>query len=456
MKVRSISRNLGHLLALALVLRSFGCSVYGSELLTGAADGGLGGLGDTGTMTQGRGGADGGATGGALVGGAAGAGRGGAPDWDASAMPGGSAGQGPTCSGTVTIPPVPSPAGGVDSSADVGEIVLAMYEVDMGDRKANLVNAPEAYLDVGLDLDGICTRLGGAFAGECELPKWGTGFFDGLQGIDNAFGAFVQIARGVAGDSFSSEQLTRQIRAGGTNLLFRVRGYNGEPDDAEVNVAVFVAPPFASGPDGGGAPTWDGTDAWPVATDSLQSPSDPNPLESPRYVDPVAYVTERRLVAALPFLQVRLEIGVSALSMTRLDVSIARASIVCDMNLGDAGQYQADNCILGGRVNSNGFLVQLPQFSDPTSTTGLAPLCADRIHYQTFKEAICTAADTADDTTQGGTCNSLSLGIHFSARPALLRGPSPLDALDDRCPDEISPRFDCCETLESGITTCPD
>jgi len=37
------------------------------------------------------------------------------------------------------------------------------------------------------------------------------------------------------------------------------------PDD-EVQVAFFSTAPFASGRDGGGAPLWEGTDSWPIAT----------------------------------------------------------------------------------------------------------------------------------------------------------------------------------------------
>ncbi len=123
---------------------------------------------------------------------------------------------------------------------------------------------------LGKDLDGLCT-------GASEYANSGASCVDGPPdergGVDNAFGAVVRrLAEGLApgedADPFA-RRMNKDLEGGQASVFVVLYGWNGAPDDSDVNVALLPsfglqehfdppADPFAK-------PKWDGNDVWSFA-----------------------------------------------------------------------------------------------------------------------------------------------------------------------------------------------
>jgi hypothetical protein len=275
-------------------------------------------------------------------------------------------------------PPPPNPD---DVPPDDGTnltITGVLRTIDLGDSPPNPTLPPRRFLEIGWDLDGKCTTERNADllrdssqekrnqVTECRLPDWANPTVDGANGIDNSLGAIVQGVRNTV-SGFTSENYTAQLEAGGVTVIVRLAGWNGQANDDKVTVDNIVAAPFDSyGPEGK-TPKWDGTDEWPIASDSLVNG---NP-DRPKSRDTNAYVTNYQLVANLSESALRLDIGLSQLGNVKLTMVLSAAVAVCTLvptsELG-AG-WVTKNCILGGRWEADDLLKQLSQFPDPASTT---------------------------------------------------------------------------------------
>jgi hypothetical protein len=431
-------------LGLAAGAAFWACSVYDESLLTtqGLTPGGNSGSGGQSGGSGGGGGSSGGT--GGTTGGTGNVGPGGSGGGS-----GGNGGTAPTnlCGGTTEIPRRGDPSLG--TGGDI-KFSAAMYELDLGDRQKVGLNSPRDFLNVGLDLDGKCGRLGpNAEAGaeiptDCFLPSWAVGIEDGNLGIDNAMGATIQAVRNLVTD-FTSENYNARIQAGGTSVLWHVENYNGLPNDDQVRVSIFVAAPYDSYTDGG-VPKWDGSDTWPIASDSVQDIS--KPLESAKFVDNRAYVADGRMVALLASVDLRLDVALSALGNVKLRMPLTNSRQVCDVKQSDAGGWYLDNCLLGGRWNADTLVQSLAQFPDPAQAPDRRPLCTTSSLYCNFREQICALTDIASSAPESddlrGTCNSLSFGVALSTRPAYIGNVFVLDGFVDECPEGIRPSDDSC------------
>ena len=344
-------------------------------------------------------------------------------------------------------PSRPAPSEVPNTGRDIN-FVNAMYTIDWGDREAAPM-APTHYLNIGLDLDNECTTQEDPDLGECNLPSWGTGFTDGPGGIDNATGSIIQELRDRT-TSFSSEAYTQSIQEGGrANLLVRVSSYNGAPNDDQVRVETFVAAPFDALNPPAGDPRWDGTDVWNVADDSVG----PGGLTDPLSFDDRAYVKDGQLAAILPTTTLRLDFPLSSTEAVKLDMALTAAALVCDLTeIGsDAGASDSWQmvCTLAGRWETDNLLHQVSQFPDPLDI--FSPLCTDSTSYTALKTVICRPTDVYVGMIEpGAICNALSVGVHFSTKPALLGDLYALEPLTPRCPTEFEPSNDSCDP---GILT---
>jgi hypothetical protein len=138
-------------------------------------------------------------------------------------------------------------AGGGDADLTFA-VAQAAYGTNSSSRDEN--GQPQ-YLSYGFDLDDTCTGQGELYS--CLEPTWAdAGHNDGLHGIDNAAGELVH------------EWLPSQLDHGTfndptyANMIFRVRGYNGQPDDDQVDLAIYAGFGVVSRDDGGPRLKWDG------------------------------------------------------------------------------------------------------------------------------------------------------------------------------------------------------
>lgn len=459
-----------------------GCSVYDKSLLLpgeGSGGGGNNGSSNGSGGTDGGSGGSGGAGGMGATGGSGGTGTGGG----SGGMPeGGKVDAGPK---DAVAPPLP--AVDDDPNGDVGTITVVMRTIDLGDSPTNRTVPPTRFRNVGLNLDNADTTaadLEMGDVGECRLPGYANGAIDGPGGIDNSMGAVIQAVRDTI-PGFSSANYTQRLEQGATSVIYQVKNYNGKANDRDVRVEVYIAAPFDSfgcsepgvsdagtadasadasleagggsggatsvGVDGGPCkvPQWKGDDIWPVASDSLKTDKDGNPdPKQPKSVDNAAYVNDFRLVTNLTT-SLRLDVGLATAGNVKLNMKLTGAVAVCGLEQMDTPntgkRWAVRHCALGGRWKADDLIHQLSQFPN---VIGTGPLCTDNMLYDIFKGDICSAIDIYDGVATGTQfCNSVSLGLTFDTYPALTGDVYYLDPIENRCPVDVEPSNDSCDTL---------
>ena len=157
---------------------------------------------------------------------------------------------------------VPDPPESAVAGSDV-ELVVVLSELSIGDDYD-----PDVGPTVGYDLDDECTCLGGGEV--CNARGAAASVCDGPGGRDNALAGVLALL-GELHPAFDSDQWTQKAQAGESSLLVRVRGYNGEANDEQVEVAVFPSPGLAEDPCSVVPPRWDGMDRWPVVDSALRA-----------------------------------------------------------------------------------------------------------------------------------------------------------------------------------------
>ncbi len=342
---------------------------------------------------------------------------------------GGTAGaDGATDAGCLSAqPPPPNPTADPGGNID---FVVAVRTVDLGDR--DLGNGP-TWPNLGYDLDKLCTCSSDP-DGSCKAPN--KTVCDGVDGRDNALGSLLSQVRTLFNlKDLSSDDLTTKIEGGGNTVLIRVQGYNGTANDAVVEVAWMASDDFDE--TNTAPPKWDGSDEWPVISNSLVGKVAPDggtqfSVDNARYVDTAAYVTNGTLVASLP----DGTFSLTAKTAIQFSAAIFTASVKSS-----AGSWALEDGVLAGITKVSDILGTLPAIDDPLF--GM-PLCTDNLLYSGIKELICEFPDMTILATPAKPCDHLSMALRVSAQPATLGsvivqkpGPSSCapgtDPADDGC-----------------------
>jgi hypothetical protein len=333
---------------------------------------------------------------------------------------------------------VPAPPASSDQGSDM-ELLVAMRELDLGESR--LSDGPL----VGFDLDALCTCAGEGAS--CNRPSWADAVVcDGPEGRDNAAAQLFQAAS-VFAPQLASSSFTAQIGSGRFSLLFRVRNYNGQPNDEQVTVAFFASP----GRDKNtcmpqGQPNWDGSDSWPIASTSLEPPTGQGgaggggcgapgyDFETPRFVDAEAYVSDGVLVAAPDELLFYFTTGNSI-----AEVHLTAPQLSARIAQGGSG-FTLEEGVIAGR-----WPVEELRLSFVALANGGQRLCTDDAFYGNIRTAVCDHADIASELSGPTTpCDAVSFGIGFRAEPALLgpvwEPPMPMST----CPPGTDPVEDSC------------
>ena len=295
--------------------------------------------------------------------------------------------------------------GGADT-----ELVAAATSVDFG-------------LDAGasrsFDLDDTCTCPDKE---SCKPQAGAAKHCDDDAGRDNTggplLGQFVSLS-----PSFNFNGLNTRIKQGTNTLLFRVRHWNGKPNDTSVELAVFLSRTMTPVDDAGAfpAPQHDGSDAWSVDRASLVGGIAPPYV--PTYVDGNAYVSGGVVVATLDF---PLALG-GSYSSTFISLSGARIVGVLDPQ---GSGYALRDARVVGRWGTRNLLTGMQVVGDPLNPGQY--LCGSNLTYQTIKSEICKAADVTtapQNDNSGAACDAMSLVLSFQSEPAQL-GPVAADTSD--------------------------
>lgn len=358
------------------------------------------------------------------------------------------------CGGIRTTVPERPDASSVMNKTTMNTCVAAVFNVDFGDQMPSVTANPTRYRDIGLDIDNKCTPEDEKSIAECRLLPLpdGTipGATDGKGGIDNSFGSVIQAFRGL-NMKLTSQNYSMEINAGAITTLFQVSGYNGEANDDQVTVDLFVSGAFGAStavPDGGMAdaattvatPSWNGNDVWPVSADSLK---DGVTLSQPKYSDAQAYVSSGKLVASFPTAAMRFRIEQTQYGLADLSLDMVAATLVCDIASTNEGcGFSLSACTFAGRLEADSLVKQLSQLPDPQG----GPLCMDTTLYAQFKDSICLSIDVFyGKATSNIPCNALSFGATLDTSPAALGKvvtvPPPVPGT---CPSGYDPATDSC------------
>lgn len=331
---------------------------------------------------------------------------------------GGDADAGPTTCESATHPPPPEAA---TAGGDL-DFTVALRSIDIGEAGAAIT---------GLDLDKTCTCHFGQES-SCILPDYADeDHCDDAQGRDNGIAkVFATIQVFLGPETFGSAYYSSRAEEGRWSLLVRVFDYNGEPNDAQVSVAIYttkwndaVLP----------KPAWDGNDVWPVSADSL---ADGVTLELPKYTDTKAYVTDGVLVGTLPEVHINLSGNNGSVGL-RLTAGTVLGKLE-EVN----GRFKISEGMVAARWKAADVFKIISSI-----TAGDTPLCADgSFTYEQFKELVCGHIDIA--STLGGStteCDALSFGMAFATEPVLLGSPYMPEQEMPNCPPDQDPANDTCD-----------
>lgn len=272
---------------------------------------------------------------------------------------------------------------------------------------------------IGFDLDGTCTCP----ERESCVPRGDAGAHcDDPGGLDLSLNkAVLAVIKEAPG--FNEENLNDGLSRGRFGVLVEVSGYNGGPNDRQVEVAMFLS----SGTSGDATPTWTADDRWDLDPSSLASDAGP-----PRsvYVDKTAYVRDFVLVASrLQGAKLALGEGANAFELD-LGQTVLAARIVRESD----GAFALEGGNIAARWPTQNVLKAIAPLNDPFDA---GPICKSPLVYKLAKSTICAAADLSTNPLRdrtGADCDAISLGLRFRASPASFGVVRPKPVPIDTCP----------------------
>jgi hypothetical protein len=321
-------------------------------------------------------------------------------------------------------PALATPAGGE-------EFVVAIRTIDLGD-KSKVVP--------GLDLDGKCTCITGKVpAGCCQADGpsclMATKACDGARGVDNAGASIFSMIKTFLGN-FGSDFYSKRAEEGAWSTLFRVRDYNGQPDDDRVEFSWYASAGFEFVD--GGTPAWDGHDKWRITEDSVLPGDGGAPsLDAPKWTDTKAYVTDGVLVAAMPSSVLRL-----ASPNGVVELRVSAGFVVARVEPLAAGEgYALTDGVIVFRWKVADVFYALSSYRDQDG----AAICTNSAFYKTGRGQLCSLPDiTVEASSPTKPCDALSVGVGFKASPAKLGSLVKVLEQVPGCAPEFDPQFDTC------------
>ncbi len=287
--------------------------------------------------------------------------------------------------------------------------MLAVTELFIGDTDRDGAMAPEAWREIGYDLDGLvfaagdrnqCARVDGADPGVTE---------DGAGGIDNSFGRnLLTVIRLI--DPRASESIAGQIEAGRFSYLFRFNNLGTGAVQTEVDAALYLATARDE------RPRFDGTDAWPVDVDSVVD----GDIESPRIVFPTSFVADGTWASG-ERTDFELIVTIGGVEML---FNVLGGVITMDVASIDSAPI-ATNGIIAGVVDIEQLVGEFRRAAAEFDSSLCSGPIIDGLVATVRQSADIMLDGTAGD--QSETCNGISIGLGFNASAALLGDVAPAD-----------------------------
>jgi hypothetical protein len=371
-------------------------------------------------------------------------------------------------------PPYAAPQGDSEPSShatDLAPIYLAWTNIDLGARVDGAANA-------GFDLDGVCTNsqtcptqrnVVACAARSVEVP------FDGALCRDNSLAKLIQFMERMPGlerdYGFSQAMLNCGLTRGSFNVLLRISGYDGTPDDSQVRVDWYTSSGLAQPPswqcDAQAVPAqrlWRSSSSWLVDARELTGPiTTPGQLPISRVADAHAYVRGGYLVSRFGD-DAALRLAPDA-ARRSLQLPMHDNVLMARLRWQQDNTWQLDQGTLAGRASADEVMSALRELG----------LCAgQRDRDQLYGTLFDFVNESADLPMNGQNdprtpCDGLSIGIGFAAvqvlpgaavtlpAPVQCCAPGlPLEQCSPSCGDARLEAGELCDpSIIAGAGACP-
>lgn len=328
--------------------------------------------------------------------------------------------------------PPPPPA--VPDAPGSLELILASRNVDYGDQ-TNPTNGKPRWQELGYDLDGVCTGHGDGDS--CAEPSWAKGdHTDGTDGRDNAIGAVASNLgpfRGLFSTVFGAVK-------GEQSTIYRVREYDGSPDDSYVDVYVYSGTLWNSASDPGPTvPMYNEQDVWKVGDDWLappEVPGAPYDTEHSKYRATRAFVSGGVLVAYFDSVLM----GQPYLPAPPVYDVIVTGKLIQN----DDGRWVLQNGVFAGKYLTSD-LVRLMSFYASTAVEG--PPCTLSLAFDQVKSLFCPGVDIRVEkgSDVSASCDGMSMAYSFDAVPGSIAGHVESQLQMPTCSPETDPVLHGCD-----------
>lgn len=315
----------------------------------------------------------------------------------------------------------PAPKG----DGDVGPILLAVSSMRLGARNEEGEFDPNAWQDIGFDLDGVCTASEtctsddpppSCKAGASQLPR------DGRYCRDNTFGKLAYSAELVPQVSkvygLSDDAFNCALCVGAYTFLIRITGYNGEPDDDQVRVDLYPSPGLEKPlPWDCSQPTWTTQPCftpdmpWTVLKDALVEERGGPDLPASKIFDDQAFVREGYLATRLPEDTLFWFPGYKGL-VVAYPLRIQEGAVVAKLAKGADNVWTLSDGVIAGRARAHDVIqgFRLMGFCETT----------DKDNYELMSTFVNDNLDVlaSGESDPEAPCDAMSFGIGFTAGQA--------------------------------------
>lgn len=324
--------------------------------------------------------------------------------------------------------PTPDDRPSNTSDAEVDPIYVAVDKLWLGESSPVAEpGTPNQWASYGFDIDGICTNpLDCLSAPDGELGcRSGTGIpFDGNGCRDNKFGELEPIAAGepnIRPFGLGEERFNCELHRGGFTIMAKISGYNGEPDDSQLRVDLYMSlgrenlPDWKceDGVDWEPNAKWLASDKWIIDSTTLESmTSTDGELPPSQVADRNAYAREGYIVAQLPDGSVMDFLGDNA-NTTGFAMPVQKGLFVAKAIQGPDGLWTAEDGLLAGRVLKD-------EMRDAFREIGF---CEDNVGESTYSILTNYLNANMDVLASGendpdADCDAMSVAIAFTGRQA--------------------------------------
>lgn len=307
---------------------------------------------------------------------------------------------------------------------DLDPIFLGVDQLWLGGQRLDGTVDKDAWKDFGFDLDNTCTASPTCeehTATSCKRTQAGL-VPDGNHCRDNNFGKLQNIVSGSAdvGGRYglNDGSFNCGLCYGKYNILIRISGYNGTPNDDEVRVDLYRSPglevelPLKSC-DGDPATRlcwWVADTPWTIDRKSTTDPQATS-LAAAQIADPAAFVRDGYLIARFPKKALIWFPG-TYLDTTTFPLLLTHGLVSARLFRASDGTFRLGDGVIGGRVTSE----------DVLQSFRWVGLCDGDPLLPIAKSSVQANLDiaTEPDASPDAPCDALSLGVVFSARQATI------------------------------------